>query len=78
MREREGGREAYGFLIDADWLLCVDVEHLLDALRILKSDKSKAPAINFNKKRMITHIYTHTHTLPNSAHFTASQPIRLL
>ena len=59
-REREGGREkvrgggerereieAYGFLIDADWLFRVQVEHLLHALRILESDKPKAPAIYY-------------------------------
>ena len=44
-REREREREAYNFFIDADWLLCVDVEDLLNARRILESDKSKAPAI---------------------------------
>ena len=48
-REWGGGREreAYGFLIDADWLFRVQVEHLLHALRILESDKPKAPAIYY-------------------------------
>ena len=46
-RERERVRdEAYGFFIDADWLFRVHVEYLLNALWILESDKSKAPAIN--------------------------------
>ena len=39
--ERE--REVYSFFIDADWLFRMHVEHLLNALRILESDKSKAP-----------------------------------
>ena len=45
--EREKQREGltYSFFIDADWLFCVHVEHLLNALRILESDKSKTPAI---------------------------------
>lgn len=46
--EREGEREerereVYSFFIDADWLFRMHVEHLLNALRILESDKSKAP-----------------------------------
>lgn len=47
-RERgEGGRYSYRFLIDADWLFSMHIQHFLNTLGILKSDEAEPPAINY-------------------------------